>query len=74
MLSFLYLPEHLSEMMLPVLLISEVQSLRVALTWNSLKVYLSSILSNYKPSRDTGPASLQMWKHVISVWGMLDNQ
>lgn len=59
MLSILYLfGEYISEMILPVLLISEVLSLRMALTWNSLKVYLSSISSNYKPSRDTGTASL----------------
>lgn len=59
MLSFLYLfDEHISEIILLILLISEVLSLRMALSWNSLKVYLSSILSNYKPSRDTGTASL----------------
>lgn len=59
MLSFLYLfDEHISEMILPILLISVLLSLRMALSWNSLKVYLSSVLSNYKPSRDTGTASL----------------
>lgn len=53
--------------MILILWISEARLLRMVLVRNSLKVYLSSVLSDYQPSRDTGTASLYLWKSTVSA-------